>query len=100
MLGVSRSGYYAWLHRRDSVSQFVAERAKRDEKVVELFEANKRCYGSPRLREELEAEGMAMNRKTVAESMRRQGLRARAAKPFRHTTDSGHSLALMRSSPG
>jgi transposase InsO family protein len=62
--------------------------------VVELFEAKKRRYGSPRLREELEAEGVAMNRKTVAESMRRQGLRARAAKPFRHTTDSGHSLGV------
>ena len=37
---------------------------------------------------------MAMNRKTVAESMRRQGLRARAAKAFRHTTDSGHSLGV------
>ena len=37
---------------------------------------------------------MAMNRKTVAESMRRQGLRARAAKRFRRTTDSGHSLGV------
>jgi transposase InsO family protein len=59
--------------------------------VVEPFEAKKRRYGSPRLREELEAKGMAMNRKTVAESMRRQGLRARAAKPSQHTTDSAHS---------
>ena len=60
--------------------------------MVELFEAKKRRYGSPRLREELEAEGMAMNRKTVAESMRRQRLRTRAAKGFRPTTDSGHTL--------
>ncbi|MEX0452010.1 IS3 family transposase, partial [Spiribacter sp. 218] len=94
VLGVSRSGYYAWLRRRETTSQRLAERAKRDAKVVELFEAKKRRYGSPRLREELKAEGMAMNRKTVAESMRRQGLRARAAKPLRHTTDSGHSLGV------
>ncbi|KAF0285577.1 hypothetical protein BA899_01880 [Spiribacter sp. SSL99] len=94
MLGVSRSGYYAWLGRRETTSQRLTERAKRDAKVVELFEAKKRRYGSPRLCEELEAEGMAMNRKTVAESMRRQGPRARAAKPFRHTTDSGHSLGV------
>ena len=70
----------------------MAKRAKRDSEAVELFEPKKRRYGSPGLREELEAEGMAMNRKTVAESMLRQGLRARAAKPFRHTTDPGHSL--------
>ena len=37
---------------------------------------------------------MAMNRNTVAESMRRQGLRARAAKGFRPTTDSGHTLGV------
>ena len=33
VLGVSRSGYYAWLHRRDSVSQRLAERSKRDAKT-------------------------------------------------------------------
>ena len=79
MLGVSRSGYYARLRRLEPTSQRLAERAKRDAKVVELSEAEKRRYGSPRLREELEAECMAIHRKTVAESMRRQALRARAA---------------------
>ena len=44
--------------------------------------AQKRRYGSPRLREEMKAEGMTMNRKTVAESMRRQEPWARAAKGF------------------
>jgi hypothetical protein len=45
VLGVSRSGYYAWLRRRGITSQRVAERAKRDVKVVELFVAKKRRYG-------------------------------------------------------
>lgn len=62
--------------------------------MVEIFEAKKRRYGSPRLARELEAEGMAMNRKTVAESMRRQGLRAKAAKRFQRTTDSNHCLGV------
>ena len=94
MLGVSRSVYYAWLHRRHTPSQRLAEQAKRDAKVVELFEAKKRRYGSPRLTKELEAEGLTVDRKTVAESMRRQGLRAKAAKRFRRTTDSGHALGV------
>ena len=89
MLGVSRSGYYAWLGRRETTSQCLAERAKRDAKVVELFEAKKRRYGSPRLREELEAEGMAMNRKTVAESMRRQCQRQRSLTAFHQPKMSG-----------
>ena len=82
MLGVSRSGYYAWLRRRESIPQRLAERARRDAKVVELFEAKKRRYGSPRLTKELEDEGMAMNRKTVAESMRRQGCGPARQKAF------------------
>jgi len=94
VLGLSRSGYYASRRRRERTAERLAQRAKRDAKVVEIFKAKKRRYGSPRLREELEAEGMTMNRKTVAESMRRQGLRARAAKRFQHTTDSGHPLGV------
>ena len=69
-------------------------KAERDAKVVELFEARKRRYGAPRLAKELQAEGMPMNRKTVAESMRRLGLRARAARRFRCTTDSSHRLGV------
>lgn len=62
--------------------------------MVELFAAKKRRYDSPRLREEPEAEGMAMYRKTVAEGMCRQGLRARAAKRSRQMSDAGHSLGV------
>ncbi len=62
--------------------------------MVELFDAKKRRYGSSRLTKEPEAEGLIMDRKTVAESLRRQGLRAKAAKRVRRSTDSGHSLGV------
>ena len=94
VLGVSRSGYYAWLSRAEMALQRQQAKAERDAKVVELFEARKRRYGAPRLAKELQAEGMPMNRKTVAESMRRLGLRARAARRFRCTTDSCHRLGV------
>jgi transposase InsO family protein len=94
VLGVSRSGYYAWLSRAEMALQRQQAKAKRDAKVVELFEARKRRYGAPRLAKELQAEGMPMNRKTVAERMRRLGLRARAARRFRCTTDSSHRLGV------
>lgn len=60
--------------------------------MVELFKTKKRRYGSPTLREEVKAGSMATNRKTVVETMRRQGLRAFPAKRFRHTGDSSRSL--------
>ena len=63
--------------------------------MVELFEARKRRYGAPRLAKELQAEGMPMNRKTVAERMRRLGLRARAARRFRCTTQGWLYLAVV-----
>ncbi|NKC12114.1 MAG: hypothetical protein GKR94_07890 [Gammaproteobacteria bacterium] len=44
--------------------------------------------------EELAEAGPDHNRKTVAKSLQRQGLRARAARRFKAATDSSHSLAV------
>ena len=47
MLNVTRSGYYAWSERQDS------RRAKENqivsEQMVDIFEASRGSYGSPRL---------------------------------------------------
>ena len=66
MPGVPRTGYYAWLRRREIISQHPAEQTKQDAKMVERFEAKKRRYGSPCLTRKLEAESLIVDRKTVA----------------------------------
>ena len=89
VLGVSRSGYYAWKDRP------AAPRAAEDaELVVEIKAAHKAGrgnYGSPRVHRELRAKGRRIGKKRVERLMRREGIVGRRKKRFRKTTDSNHS---------
>jgi putative transposase len=88
VLGVSRSGYYAWKARPD------APRVKADaELVVEIKAASKvgrGNYGSPRVHRELRAKGRRVGKKRVERLMRQEGIVARKKRRFRRTTDSNH----------
>jgi putative transposase len=74
LLGVSRSGYYAWRYRPPS------RRDREDAKLITLIEAihehSKGTYGAPRVHAELRlGEGVRCSRKRVARLMRKVGLR-------------------------
>ena len=88
VLGVSRSGYYQWLKEPTS------NRCRRDEQLAttirDIHAEHKGRYGSPRIHQELRARGERVGRKRVARLMTDQGLRGRAPKRFRRTTDSRH----------
>jgi transposase InsO family protein len=93
VLGVSRSGYYAWRERPAGPS------ALRRERLVEQIEAAHRqsraIYGSPRVHQELVAQGVRCCENTVAKLMRRQGLRSKIKRRFVvRTTDSRHGYAV------
>ena len=95
VLGVARSGFYAW--RKRSVSR----RRQRQEQLVEAMreihgQRHKRSYGSPRMQRELVAQGHRVSENTVARLMRQSGLRATTARKFRHTTDSNHRLPVAQ----
>ena len=94
VLQVTRSGFYAWRRQQDNPSPRRQRRVRLDEAVKKAFEARKGRSGSPRLVRDLADAGHRHNRKTVAESMRRQGLRAKAAKKFKATTNSNHNLPV------
>ncbi|MBK6517987.1 MAG: IS3 family transposase [Polyangiaceae bacterium] len=87
-LGVSRSGFYARRGRGDPPK--VARARKRDVAVAAVFKEKRERYGAPRVRAVLRARGEAMSRKSVAASMRAQGLVARPRRRFVSTTDSSH----------
>ena len=92
--GVSRSGYYAWRLRRRHPSRRQMEREKLDNLVVQAFEARKGRSGAVGITLDLDDHGHTYNRKTVAASMKRQGLVAKAAKKYKATTDSDHNLPV------
>src|SRR6478736_8844756 len=84
LLRVSRSGFYAWRQRVHSEATVrAAERADLDVKVRKAHVKSCGTYGAPRIRAELARNGTAVDRKTVAASMRRQGLEGISPRRFR-----------------
>ncbi|WP_089166987.1 IS3 family transposase [Azotobacter chroococcum] len=92
VLGIARSGYYAWCSRK--LSKRRQQQTQLDRLVAQAYHKRKGRSGAPRLCLDLKASGLPCNRKTVTASMRRQGLRARAARKFKATTNSRHSLPV------
>lgn len=92
LLGVSRSGYYAWTGRPES------SRRREDRRLaVEIrahFRASRGRYGSPRILLDLRDQGIRVGRKRVARLMRQEGIAARERRRFRGTTDSAHGLPV------
>lgn len=94
VLEASRAGYYCWLQRQHNPSARQQRQVLLDQRVKVVFAARKERSGSPMITLDLKDEGQHFNRKTVAASMRRQGLRAKAAKRFKATTNSDHELPV------
>ena len=84
LLGVSRSGYYAWLGRLPSDRALRRERI--EAKIVWFHGASDEVSGSPRILADLRADGEIISAKTVAAAMRRLGLRGICPKKWRSTT--------------
>lgn len=94
VLGVSRSGFYRWRQRGGQPTRRQQQRLALDKLVADAFYARKMRAGSPRLVLDLRDQGHDYDRKTVATSMRRQNLRAKAARKYKATTNSKHTLAV------
>ena len=94
VFGVSRSGYYSWQKRQGNPSQRQLAREELDRLVARAFAVRKGRSGAFELTLDLDEQGHKYNRKTVAASMKRQGLVAKAAKKYKATTDSDHNLPV------
>jgi len=88
LLGVSQSWFYKWAGRVADGTLTPSEQHRRalDEAVAVAFQAAKGKHGSPRLLADLRDLGWTVSDKTVAASMRRQGLVARRIRRRRNTT--------------
>ncbi len=75
LLAVSSSWFYKWLDRTPTPTE--QRRAELDAAVATAFQAARGLHGSPRLHADLRDAGWTVSEKTVADSMRRQGLVAR-----------------------
>jgi putative transposase len=87
LLGVSRSGYYAWKERPERQDQLALQ-------VEEVFWQHSRRYGSRRITAELRDDAV-IGRHRVRRLMREQGLQAIQPRRFvPRTTDSRHGQRM------
>lgn len=93
VLGLSRSGYYAWLHRRPSSRQRANEQLW--PLIVQAHKQGRGSYGSPRVTKALKEQKRSCGRHRVARLMRQHGLRGLQKRGFRpRTTQSDHPLPI------
>ncbi len=89
---VSTSGFYAWCRR--GLSRRAQGDAALKVEIRAAHAASGKTYGSPRIHEDLKADGQYVGRKRVARLMREEGIEGQRKRRFRVTTDSRHSLPV------
>lgn len=92
-LGVSRSGYRAFIKHKPSLAQQRKDRVKQD--IRRIYDRSKQNYGAPKIAAELRRTGTVISERTVGKYMREMGLRAQWSRPWTATTkDSDFSKEL------
>lgn len=93
-LKVTPQGYHQWQQR----SERRAKRAQDDQLLMDRIRIvhadSRRTYGRIRVTDELVDNGCRVNEKRVGRLMREAGIRAKAARKFKATTDSEHSRPI------
>lgn len=84
ILGLSESGYYAWLKREPSQRDQVNQRL--NAQIMDIWETFKHCYGAPRIHAELQDQGLYVGKNRVARLMRALGIRGKGGQKRRPRT--------------
>ncbi len=97
LLGVSRSGFYAWAARRDAPpGPRAARAAELTAKIREFHTASDQVNGAPRILADLREAGETVSKKTVAKLMRTNGIRGISPRPWQPVTtisdDAPHTI--------
>ena len=92
IFGVSSSGYYSWLNCKPSARK--QANCELDAKVIEIYNCNRRRYGSPRITMALKQQGIVCSENRVARRMHDMKLCALAKSKYKVTTDSEHGKPI------
>jgi len=94
LLGIGKSGYYAWLKRKPSKG------AQENEKLVfeirVMYEKSKKRSGSPKIYRALKKAGIKCGKNRVARLMREKGIRCKYVKKYKVTTNSKHDYPVAQ----
>ncbi|MCO6553374.1 MAG: IS3 family transposase, partial [Gilliamella sp.] len=83
LLGVSSSGYYAWLKRAN-------KSAKLSEYIQKQYWQHKARLGAPSLLHDAREAGYQVSERIISRVLQQLGLRSKAARKFKHKTDKTH----------
>ncbi len=92
VLGVSRSGYDAWVGR--PVRAQAQRRARRRDQIRRAHQASRGRYGSPKIAAQLRRDGERIAVKTVARVMQALGWRSGVARRYKAPTQSAHGFPV------
>ena len=92
-IGVSTSGYYAWIRHKPSDSE--THRAQIKDKIQDIYQRSYQIYGAPKITAIMRQHGNSISERTTGKYMREMGIRARWVKHWtRTTTNSDFDLQL------
>ncbi|WLR52481.1 IS3 family transposase [Bacillus tianshenii] len=92
VLGVSKSGFYAWRNRPKSEQKIRKEKLTSQIKQAHIQSG---CvYGSPKVTRVLHNRGISVSQKTVSRIMSENDLRSKTVKKYKATTNSKHSFPV------
>ena len=94
-LGISRSGFYDFIHRKPS-----KQKQRREEITVQIeaiHTESHEIYGAPKITVELRKKGYKVSEKYVGNIMRENGLKAHYIKPYTTTQEivTSHQDCIM-----
>lgn len=84
IVGVFKSGYYAWRKRKPSKQQLYKEQIKH--KIIQIYHESHQIYGAPKITSILREQGEKVTEKTVGNYMREEGIKAIWVRPYVRTT--------------
>lgn len=92
LLGVSESGYHAWLKRPQSPRD--QEDARLEIEIKAAHQRTRETYGSQRLQADLAERGIKVGVHRIRRLRKKLGLRCKQKRRFKATTDSRHTLPI------
>jgi len=94
VLQVTTAGFYAWRSRP------LSARRQQDQRLLQQIKdahaASFKTYGSPRIYQDLKAQGAVCGRHRVARLMREHQIRAKQKRRYQVTTQSNHDLPVAQ----
>jgi len=92
LLNISRNSYYQWQRNTNNIR--VTKTTILKDKIIQVWQANRKVYGSYKITKILAREGYNYHPSYISRLMQQMGIRSQAKRKYVVTTDSDHSYRI------